>query len=192
MVYVLLAEGFEEIEALGFTDILRRAGIDTMLASADNSDTVKGSHGIKVCADVHIDDIDYATADAVVLPGGLPGAYNLRDSERVKKLLDYAFDNGKIMGAICAAPYVYDTFGYLKETHATANPGFADKMTNCIFCSGRVVTDGNFITSQGPGTTHEFAAAFIEKFKSKKLADELIDEMLFGDSLKMRITISQN
>lgn len=179
MVYVLLAEGFEEIEALGFTDILRRAGVEVMLTSADNSDSVKGSHGIKVYADIHIDDIDRSTADAVVLPGGLPGAYNLRDSSCVKNLLDYAFANNKIMGAICAAPYVYDTFGYLKGIRATANPGFADKMVNCNFCTDRVAVDGNFITSQGPGTTHEFAAAFIAKLKDKKLADELIDEMLF-------------
>lgn len=179
MVYVLLADGFEEIEALGFTDILRRAGIEVMLTSADNNDTVKGSHGIKVCADVHIEDINRATVDAVVLPGGLPGAYNLRDCAAVKDLLDFAFANGKIMGAICAAPYVYDTFGYLKGIRATANPGFADKMVNCDFCTDRVAADGNFITSQGPGTTHEFAAAFIAKLKDKKLADELIDEMLF-------------
>ncbi len=179
MIYVLLADGFEEIEALGFTDILRRAGIEVMLTSADNADTVKGSHGIRVCADVHIDDVDRTTVDGVVLPGGLPGAYNLHDSQSVKSLLDYAFGSGKIMGAICAAPYVYDEFGYLSGIRATANPGFADRMINCSFCADRVAVDGNFITSQGPGTTHEFAAAFIEKLRDRQLADELIDEMLF-------------
>lgn len=179
MIYVLLAEGFEEIEALAFTDILRRAGIGVLLVSANNADYVKGAHDICVRADVHIDDINSASVEAVVLPGGLPGTYNLRDNTSVKNLLDSAVENGKILGAICAAPYVYDLFGYLDGVKATANPGFAEKMVNCKFTGERVVSDGNFITSQGPGTTHEFAAEFIEKFKSKKLADEIIDEMLF-------------
>lgn len=179
MIYVLLAEGFEEIEALAFTDILRRADVPVMLASADNADTVSGSHGIAVKADIHIDDIDKTTVDAVVLPGGLPGAYNLKDSKAVKELLDYAVGGGKILGAICAAPYVYESFGYLEGIKATANPGFADKMINCCFCDERVVADGNFITSQGPGTTHEFAAEFIARFKNRAVADEIVNEMLY-------------
>ena len=179
MIYVHLAEGFEEVEALTVVDVLRRAEADVKTVSVTGSRMVTGTHGIPVEADLLFEDADYDKCEMIVLPGGLPGAYNLRDSSCVKNLLDYAFANNKIMGAICAAPYVYDTFGYLKGIRATANPGFADKMVNCNFCTDRVAVDGNFITSQGPGTTHEFAAAFIAKLKDKKLADELIDEMLF-------------
>ncbi len=179
MIYVLLADGFEEIEALAFTDILRRSGIDVKLVSVDNSDVARGSHNIKVVCDIKISDIDKNTIDGVVLPGGLPGTYNLKDNIAVKELLDYANENNIIMGAICAAPYVFEQFGYLKDIKVTVNPGFEDKMTNCILSNNRVCEDKNFITSQGPGTTHEFAKAFISHFNNKTDAENLIKEMLY-------------
>ena len=179
MIYVLLATGFEEIEALAFTDILRRAGLDVKLVSVNNDNFATGSHNIKVCCDINIKEIDKTTINGVVLPGGLPGTYNLRDSSYVKEILDYANDNNIIMGAICAAPYVFDTFGYLKDTNVTVNPGFESEMKNCNLINERVVCDKKFITSQGPGTTHEFAKAFIKLFVSEEKANNLIKEMLY-------------
>ncbi len=180
MICVLLANGFEEIEALAFVDILRRSGVNAVTVSTDNNGQNTGSHNIKVVADYNIKDIDYSQIKAVVLPGGLPGAYNLRDNQSVKALLDYAFDNKILMGAICASPYVvFEEFGYLKNKKATVNPAFFDDMKNAQLIKERVVCDDNIITSQGPGTTHEFAKAFVEIFNSKEVADNLITEMLY-------------
>ncbi len=179
MIYVLLADGFEEIEALTFTDMLRRSGIDVNLVSVDDIDIVRGSHNIKIVCDIKISDIDKNTIDGVVLPGGLPGTYNLKDNIAVKELLDYANENNIIMGAICAAPYVFEQFGYLKDVKVTVNPGFEDKMINCNLVDKRVCTDKNFITSQGPGTTHEFAKSFISHFRSEADALNLTNEMLY-------------
>lgn len=179
MIYVLLADGFEEIEALAFTDILRRSGIDVKLVSVDNNDVVRGSHDIKVVCDIKISDIDKNTINGVVLPGGLPGTYNLKDNSSVKELLDYANDNKIILGAICAAPYVFEQFGYLNDIKVTVNPGFEDKMKNCILVNKRVCADKNFITSQGPGTTHEFAKEFISYFDNTDSAENLVKEMLY-------------
>ncbi len=180
MVCVLLANGFEEIEALAFVDILRRAGIDAVTVCTDNSGQNTGSHNIKIVTDINIKDIDYSKIEAVVLPGGLPGAYNLRDNSYVKAMLDFAFDNKILMGAICASPYVvFEKFGYLKNKKATVNPAFYQDMKDAQLVKERVVCDENIITSQGPGTTHEFAKAFVEILKSKKVADELVCEMLY-------------
>lgn len=180
MIYVMLANGFEEIEALSFTDILRRAGVDVKTVSIYEEKLVIGSHGITVEADITIQDADKESMTAIVLPGGLPGTYNLRDSSAVKNLIEFASKNNMLMGAICAAPYVYDTLGYLNGIKATVNPGFESEMKNAILINERVVVDGNFITSQGPGTAHEFAAAFIAELKGKEYADELICEMLYN------------
>ena len=179
MVYVMLATGFEEIEALAFTDILRRAGIETKTVSVYDEKVVTGSHGISVVADLTASETDENLMTAIVLPGGLPGTYNLRDSDAVKILIKFASANNKLMGAICAAPYVYDTLGYLDGVKATVNPGFKSEMKNATLIDERVVVDGNFITSQGPGTAHEFAAAFVSALKSKNDAEELIAEMLY-------------
>ncbi len=181
MICVLLASGFEEIEALAFTDILRRAGLDAVLVSTQDTINVCGSHKIEVVADCKIDDIDYKKIEAVVLPGGLPGAYNLHNSNKVKAMLDYAVDNNDvIIGAICASPYiVLEQLGYLNNVKSTVNPAFYDDVKNSVLIKQRVVADKNIITSQGPGTTHEFAKAFIEIFKSRQIAEELISEMLY-------------
>lgn len=179
MIYVMLAEGFEEIEALAFTDILRRAGIDTKLVSTTDNKIVNGAHKIKVVADIFADEISKEDLTAVVLPGGLPGTYNLRDSDAVKNILKFATENNKLIGAICAAPYVFDFYGYLNGKNATVNPGFESEMKNAILINERVVIDGNIITSQGPGTAHEFAAAFISVLKDEIRSKQLIGEMLY-------------
>lgn len=179
MVYVMLAEGFEEIEALAFTDILRRAEIETKLVSVTGDKTVTGSHKISVCADITADEIDKENLTAIVLPGGLPGTYNLRDSIAVENLLKFATAENKLIGAICAAPYVFDYYGYLNGKKSTVNPGFVTEMKNAQLINERVVIDGNIVTSQGPGTAHEFAGAFITLLKDKETAENLLEEMLY-------------
>ena len=179
MIYVMLANGFEEIEALAFTDILRRAGVDTKTVSIYKDHLVEGSHGIVIKADLCADEVECDKMTGIILPGGLPGTYNLRDCDTVKNMLEYATVNNKLMGAICAAPYVFDVYGYLNGKKSTVNPGFVDEMKNAELTDERVVIDGNIITSQGPGTAHEFAAAVISALKGDNSADELLKEMLY-------------
>ena len=174
----MLADGFEEIEALAFVDILRRAQIDVQTVSAYGTDTVKGSHGIAVVPDIKIDDIK-SISDGIVLPGGLPGTYNLRDNEKVVELLKKFNINGKYVAAICAAPSVLGGLGFLKEKHATCYPSFEETLTEAVISEDRVVVDGNVITSRGAGTAHDFAFKFVELIKGKNVADDIRSSMLY-------------
>ena len=148
MICVLLANGFEEIEALAFVDILRRAGLNAVTVSTDNCGQNTGSQNIKVITDYNIDEINYSEITAVALPGGLPGAYNLRDNKAVREMLDYAYDKKILMGAICASPYVvFEEFGYLNNKKATVNPAFFNDTKNALLIKDSVVCDENIITS---------------------------------------------
>lgn len=178
MIYVMLADGFEEIEALAFTDILRRANIDVELISADNTHTVRGAHNINVVADKLLKDIT-ETADGIVLPGGLPGTYNLRDNTTIQQMLLEYNQKGKLVAAICAAPSVLGGLNILNGKNATCYPSFEDKLTGATVAEDKVVTDGNIITSRGAGTAHEFAFKFVEILVNKDKADELRGSMLY-------------
>ena len=160
-VLLLLAEGFEEIEALGTADILRRMDVKVTLAAMDKA-VVTGSHNIPVTADALFADLDTARFDAVVLPGGLPGSLNLYNDERVINLLyDFAGSN-KVTAAICAAPMVLDKAGLLEKCSFTMYPAedlYKYLRDNKRPLADRVVTDGKVVTGKGPGATAEFAAA---------------------------------
>ena len=119
-VVVLLAPGFEEIETVTIVDVLRRAGISVVLAGIAPP-PIEGGHGIKVMTDLSIDDVK--TYDAVVLPGGNPGYINLERDQRVLKLIREAYDGGKYVGAICAAPHVLGVAGIMEGATATCYPG---------------------------------------------------------------------
>ncbi len=181
MIYVMLAEGFEEIEALAFVDILRRADVEIQTVSTSDTATVKGAHGIEVVADIKISQLNKDAMKAIVFPGGLPGAYNLRDNSQVENLTRYAYGKGDvIIGAICASPcMVLYSYGLLEGKRATVYPGFEDEMVLADMCDEDVVRDGMIITSKGPGTTHKFAKIFVEIFANKETADKIIDSMLY-------------
>jgi len=160
-VLLLLADGFEEIEALGTADILRRMGIAVVTASLKN-ETAIGSHQIRVFADNVLDEADTSDFDAVVLPGGMPGALNLYNDERVLKLLKDFAAQGKITAAICAAPMVLDKAGLLENGRFTMYPAvdlYKYLSNGKLPQADRVVADGKVITGKGPGVTAEFAAA---------------------------------
>ncbi len=164
MVYILLADGFEEVEALGCCDILRRAEIKTYLASIEG-ECVKGSHKITVKADMSIDDIDLEGLEGIVLPGGMPGTLNLQKNETVLKLIDYCVKNNKLIAAICAAPMILGDLGLLNGRRATCFPGFEVNLTGAEILSDFVVTDGNIITGKGAGAALMFGAAIADYFK---------------------------
>ncbi len=167
MVYLFLAEGFEEIEALATVDILRRCEIDIKTVSITDSLTVLGTHGISVLADIKKEDINEDDIDAIILPGGLPGADNLETCPYLTDLLTRVAKKGVLLAAICAAPKVFGVLGLLSGVKATCYPGFEGKLVGAITKRKGVVTDKNFITAKGAGVTHEFAFA-IASFLGKR------------------------
>ncbi len=179
-VLVLLAEGFEEIEAMASVDILRRADINVILCGL-KSKTVKGAHDIKVLADTTLDNLN-ADIDAVLLPGGMPGAANLAASKRVAEIIRTTHGKGGVVAAICAAPaLVLAPSGILEGKSATCYPGMEKGFgTKTAFRQEKVVVDGNIITSQGPGTALEFALAVVEKLAGKEIAGSLKVATLAG------------
>ncbi|MGN2369790.1 DJ-1 family glyoxalase III [Clostridium cagae] len=172
---VLLAEGFEEVEALTISDIIRRSDMVCDLVSM-NKEFITSSHGVTIKADkIFKSDMEY---DLVALPGGMPGAKNLRDDERVIEFVNKHNKQGKIIGAICAAPIVLGKAGLTNERNITSYPGFEDELINCNYKEDSVVVDGNIITSRGPATAIEFSYKLIEKLGYDKI-EELANSMLY-------------
>ena len=177
-VLVVLADGFEEIEAVTPIDVLRRAGLEVIVAGVAKRD-VPGAHNITVETDVILEQYQ-GIPDAIVLPGGMPGAENLARSETLQMLLEKMKKNGKLIGAICAAPaMVLAPQGYLEGKKATCYPGYEDRMgANVKFSTDRVVRDGLIITSRGPGSALEFALELVRQLVDDKAADKLSNGML--------------
>ena len=161
-VYIFLADGFEDIEGLTVVDLLRRAGIDIKTVSIKETTQIQTSHGITMLTDTTFAETDFADADMLVLPGGMPGTLNLMDSELVNQVIKKFQAEGKIVAAICAAPSVLGAAGVLEGRHATCHPGFESKLTGAITCEDAVVVDGNIITSRGMGTGIEFSLALLD------------------------------
>ena len=156
---VVLAEGFEEIEALGTADILNRCGIMTMLAGISGS-IVSGAHDIRVAPDMFLEHTPGSDADAIILPGGLPGATNLMNCEALGAMVREAVAKGKIAAAICAAPIALHAFGVLDGKTVTGYPGSEKLCTRpgLKYTEELVEHDGNIITGKAPGATPYFAA----------------------------------
>lgn len=173
-VYLFLAEGFEEVEALSVVDILRRAGLSVKTVSVTGNECVSGAHGVGVKADMLFDAaLIGADAEMLVLPGGLPGATNLAAHEGLRSLiLDFgaAF---RPLAAICAAPMVYGRLGLLKGRRATCYPGFEQYMEGAQPTGAMVEQDANFITGKGPGAAFDFALAIVAKLAGEAKAGEV-------------------
>ncbi len=167
-----LADGFEEIEAVTIIDILRRAGIEIVVAGVKEGD-LRGSRRVRLIPDVNLNEIKEDDYDAVVLPGGQPGVDNLRKQPRILEMLKAADRKKKIIGAICAAPLVLRDAGLISGIRLTSYPGVERDLTGCSYCEDRVVVDGNIVTSRGPGTAMEFALKLVELLVNKAKADEL-------------------
>lgn len=174
MVYVFLADGFEELEALAPVDILRRGGIEVKTVGV-GSKTVSGSHGIAVTCDITEEQaVKDEQLSAVILPGGMPGTLNLEKSKTVNDFIDFANEKGLIIAAICAAPSILGHKGLLKGRSATCFNGFEKELSGADVRCEPVVRDGNIITSWGAGAAYEFAFALLSAIgKDKEKADNL-------------------
>lgn len=181
---ILLASGFEEIEALLPADFLRRAGVDVKLVSVENQDMVCGSHDINVQADTQLQDVKNEHFDAVIAPGGIPGAENLGKNENVIEFLRAKQDQGAIIAAICAAPVlVLAKNGFLNSRAYTCNPGFCDMAKDMVGHEAkkeRVVIDGAVVTSQAAGTSGEFAYTLIKLLLGQEQADKVMNTSCFS------------
>ena len=177
-VLVLIANGTEELEAIAIIDTLRRAGAEVTVASVQSIEII-GSCGTRIIADKLISKCQTDKFDLIVLPGGLPGAEHLRDSEILTKMLKSQAASERLYAAICAAPViVLQHHGLLKGKKATVNPALADKMINKDHIYQRTVIDGNCITSQSRGTALEFSIKLIELLFDKEKAKTIADDML--------------
>ncbi len=179
MVYLFLAEGFEETEAIVTIDILRRGYADVKTVSISGDKAVTGAHGITVMADISISEVKKADAEAFILPGGMPGTKNLAESEEVKELLLYGNENEKLVCAICAAPSVLGKYGILKGKRAVCYPGFEDYLDGAKVYEVPVMHDGNVITSRGAGTAHLFAEEILVALKGELVAEPVLKGMLY-------------
>ncbi len=176
---VLLAPGFEEIEAVTVIDILRRAGIKVSVAGLER-DLVTGSHDISIKPDVFYLDIHQEDYDLLVLPGGQPGSKNLQKDETVLSWIKDRFGNGKKLAAICAAPTVFHAAGITGSLKITSHPSEKSLFSNNVDCTDSVVTDGSVITSRGVGTAIEFTLALVTELVNEETAADIRKAILYS------------
>ena len=177
MVYVFLADGFEEAEALVTVDILRRAGRKVTCVGVDKKEII-GAHGIKITADIKTGEFAPVEFEGVVLPGGMPGTRNLMANATVCNAAKTAFKKGKLVAAICAAPAVLGNLGILKGKAATCYPGFEDQLLGARYVNAPTVTDGNVITARGAGAAFDFGFAIVDFLEGNRdLSNELRESM---------------
>lgn len=178
MIYVLLADGFEETEAITPIDIMRRAGLDVATVSISDNQCVTGAHNIPVIADMCIDKLDRSIMQMLVLPGG-PGHVKLDESEKVQNLIDFASENKIYIAAICAAPSILGKKGLLEDKNATAFPGFEQYLLGAK-CSGeKAVYDSGFITARGAGAAADFGFMIVSLLLDENTASELKENMQY-------------
>ena len=179
-VLVPVADGCEEIEAVTIIDVLRRAGAEVTVASV-GALQITASRGVQLVADTTIETCVDTTFDLIVLPGGMPGAGHLRDSATLISMLKRQEREGRLFGAICAAPaVVLHHHGLLAGRRATTHPGFVDKLENRAAVDSPVVVDGTCVTSRGPGTALEFALQLVELLYGLDKAAEVARHMVIA------------
>lgn len=178
-VAVIMANGFEEIEALSIVDILRRASVEVSMVALESNLSVSGAHGVNLNSDITFDEYDFSQADMIVLPGGLPGAEYLAKSQKLATKLKEAKSNNKKLAAICAAPWALSTAGVLGEKY-TCYPGFEATVNHNGYNPDKnVVIDGNIITSRGPATAMEFALALLKELCGEEKYNQVKSGLLF-------------
>lgn len=172
-VSVFLADGFEEIEGITVTDLLRRAGVKVWNVSVTGQKMVQGAHGIPVEADAVFEEMDFHKMDLLVLPGGMPGTIHLKEHEGLRVLLKKYYEEGRYLAAICAAPTVFGELGFLEGKEACCYPGMEDGLKGAKVSMEPVSVDKNLVTGRGLGTAIPFALKLIELLCGKEKAEEI-------------------
>lgn len=173
-VYEFLADGFEDIEALAPVDILRRGGVEVITVSIMDNEFVESAHGVTVKADTTFEAAgDFADADMLLLPGGMPGATNLRDHKQLAEVLLRQHEQGKRIGAICAAPMVLGGLGILKGKQATCYPGFEKFLTGAEYTAELVTEDGNITTGEGPAASFPYGYKILSYFREEEAVESI-------------------
>ena len=176
---VFLADGFEELEAVAIIDVLRRAGVLVSTCGVTGREVI-GAHNVTLCADGTCELLALEVFSAVILPGRMPGVSHLKDDLRVRLIVDRHISQGRWIGAICAAPWALASWGLLKGKNVTCYPGFQERVAEegAHIVHMSVVVDGQFITSQGPGTAVEFALKLAEVLVSGEKSAEMARAMM--------------
>ena len=172
-VFIFLATGFEETEAIVTIDILRRAELEVETVSITSQKEVTGAHGVTIVADSLFEDTDFSGGEMLILPGGMPGTKNLGEHVGLKKLIENYHAKGKYISAICAAPMILGEMGLLKGEKAVSYPGFEKHLLGAQVTEERVVASGKFVTAKGPGVAIEFALKIVEIVKGKFAVEEI-------------------
>ncbi len=177
MIYMLLTNGFEDIEALETLDILRRSGLNAKTVGIAEG-TVTSSHNVTVLCDLTFDETDFSDMTMLILPGG-PGHTAFSASDKVLDLLSRTYKKGIYIAAICASPSVIGKIGLLKGRRFTCFPGFEDMVKGGIYSPEKVVSDGKFITARGAGAASDFGFEIVKLFKGELIASELKKQMQY-------------
>ena len=178
-VYIFLADGFEEVEAMVPVDVLRRGGIDIKTVSVTGTTQVTGSHGVTMTADETFEEADLSDATLLILPGGLPGSTNLNDHEGLRDALLAHCGKGGMTAAICAAPLVLGGLGLLRGRAATCYPGFEGYLTGADYTHALCTVDGNITTGEGPAAAFPFAYSLLAQLAGEDKAREVAEGMMF-------------
>lgn len=182
MNYILLANGYETIEALAVVDMLKRAGIPITMVSMNDTLSVITAHDIEMKADVLFTDVNISSDDMIILPGGMPGTVNLENNNELCSILREHNAKGGKLAAICAAPRILGKLGILEGKRACCYPGNEDQLSNAIVSMKAVESDRNCITSRGMGTALQFGAAIIEMLSDKATADSVLEKIQYNTS----------
>lgn len=177
-IYLFLAEGFEEIEAVAPMDIFRRASLEMVTVSVTGDLLVCGAHGICVKADKLFEDVAFEGEYLIYLPGGMPGTTNLDNHAGLKSLIASQVERGQQVAAICAAPSILGKMGYLQNKEAICYPGFEGLLKGATISEHKVVKSGNIFTAKGPGVAMSFALRLVEEIKGKQVADQVADALM--------------
>lgn len=179
-VYVFLADGFEDVEALIPVDVFRRGGLDVTTVSISDFPLVRSAHGVNIETDIMFEQGDFSDANLVFLPGGMPGATNLFEHKGVCKVVVDQFAAGKKVAAICAAPaVVLGQLGLLEGKKATCYPGFEDMLDGAQYTADLVTVDGNVTTGEGPAAAFPFAYELLAQLAGKQTSDQIAEGMRF-------------
>lgn len=180
MIYILLANGFEEVEAITVIDYLRRCEQLKVITVGVDTNSPTGSHNIELKSDMLINDVELTTnIEMIVLPGGMPGTTNLDNNPKVQQLISYCIENNIYIGAICAAPSILGKKGYLNNKKATCYKGFESTLEGAEIVNSPVVHDGNIITSMGAGTSQQFAFKLIELVAGNAQSTKIMEAVLW-------------